>query len=58
MTMMDSLDIIASCDLELGLYCKLIELIEDYLSKTYQSMYDLHPSFYHTGEHKRNPPFV
>ena len=30
MTMMDSLDIIASCDLEFGQYCKLNELIEDY----------------------------
>ena len=30
MTLMDSLDIIASCDLELGYYCKLNELIEDY----------------------------
>ena len=30
MTMMDSLDIIASCDLELGKYCKLNELIEGY----------------------------
>ena len=29
-TMMYSLDIIASCDLEFGLYCKLNELIEDY----------------------------
>ena len=28
--MMDSLDIIASCDLELGYYCKLNEFIEDY----------------------------
>ena len=23
-----------------------------------QIMYDLHPGFYHTGSHKRNPPFV
>ena len=30
MTMMDVLDIIASCDLELGQYCKMNELIEDY----------------------------
>ena len=30
MTMVDSLDIIAFCDLELGYYCKLNELIEDY----------------------------
>ena len=30
MTMMDSLDIIAACDLEFGYYCKLNELIEDY----------------------------
>ena len=29
MTMMDSLGIIPSCDLELGKYCKLNELIED-----------------------------
>ena len=29
-TMIDSLDIIASSDLELGQYCKLNELIEDY----------------------------
>ena len=30
MTMMDSLDIIASFYLEIGEYCKLNELIEDY----------------------------
>ena len=30
MTMMDYLDIIASCDLELGKCCKLNELIKDY----------------------------
>ena len=29
MTMMDSLNIIASCDLESGKYCKLNEFIED-----------------------------
>ena len=23
-----------------------------------QTMYDLHPGFYHTVGHKRNPPFV
>ena len=28
--MVDSLDIIAFCDLELGYYCKLDALIEDY----------------------------
>ena len=28
--MVDSLDIIVSCDLELGYYCKLNELIKDY----------------------------
>ena len=28
--MVDYLDIIAFCDLELGHYCKLNELIEDY----------------------------
>ena len=30
MTMMDSLDIIALCDLELCQYCKLNELIDDF----------------------------
>ena len=29
-TMMDSLDFIASCALKLGLHCKLNELIEEY----------------------------
>ena len=30
MPMMDYLDIFASCDLELGYFCNLNEIIEDY----------------------------